>query len=177
MIIWMLSSGGGWVRKHHMNWWRSGSQDMPLRGWDDTRRGGTWDLIYAPWKWWEEWSGANIGWNQRACVGEWWWSGKARHLACINGQQPQAGLQCMHIFMTGYKYTGHVGFFSGGVLFFWAKGWAFVWASTHLHTGWPWHRICLHRYLALRLLLLYQNRPRLLTSRLPSQQTFYIVFS
>lgn len=24
---------------------------FPLREQDDTRRGGTWDLIYAPWKW------------------------------------------------------------------------------------------------------------------------------
>lgn len=50
MIIWMLLSGGGWARKHHMQRGRSGWQDFPSGGRDDTRRGGTWDLIYAPWK-------------------------------------------------------------------------------------------------------------------------------
>ena len=28
-----------------------GMARFPPRGRDDTRRGGTWDLIYAPWKW------------------------------------------------------------------------------------------------------------------------------
>lgn len=34
---------------------------FPLRGQDDTRRGGTWDLIYAPWKWWGEWAWMQAG--------------------------------------------------------------------------------------------------------------------
>lgn len=129
---------------------------FPPRGRDDTRRGGTWDLIYAPWKCW----GARArvrGWyrsDQSGRAGEWWWSGAERHLACINGQTTtgKARIQCMHTFMTGYKCTGC--FF-----FFFLEVGAFIWSSTHLHTGWPWHKAYLYRYTALRMRLWHLNGP------------------
>lgn len=46
------------------------------------------------------------------------------------------------------------------------KTWAFAWSSMHSHTGWPWHRICLHRYVVLRICLWHLNRHCLLISRL-----------
>lgn len=51
--------------------------------------------------------GSGASWyrsDQSRPVGEWWWSGTVRRLACINGQ-PQVSAFSMRTFMTGYKCT------------------------------------------------------------------------
>ncbi len=158
-IIWMLVSGGGWARKHRMGLEEVRIARFPLRGQDDTRRGGTWDLIYAPWKWWGEWrSGA--GWylsDQSRHAGERWWSGTLRHLACINGQTT-TGVRCMHAFMTGYKCTELCLYEA-----------AHTYTQSDLDTE--------YASTALRMCLWHLNGTRLLTSRLSNLQTYYFLLS
>lgn len=112
-----------------------------------------WDLIYNPWRQWEEWS--------------WCWAVKyrlapkvcrkmmmvwqAKQLTCVNQNQNQKQLYniTLNIQTTTVKHVQYINKFM--------TGYKFLEQHTYVHTGWPWHRPCLHRYLALKMCLWHLN--------------------
>lgn len=99
----------GWMGEEALTWIGGGHvcRLLPSGGRDDTQRGGTWDLIYAPWVQWGAVRG--MGSHTSDQSGRVWSSADGQgteHLACINGQTTEGKrLQYMHTFMSGYKCT------------------------------------------------------------------------
>lgn len=140
MIIWMLLSEGEWVKKHQHGLVEVRIARFLPSGDGMTRRGGTWDLIYAPWKWWAEWDGlgcwCRCGSDQSGRAVERWWSGTVRHLACINGQTTTGEACAVHACIHDGIHTQTT---RRWCCFFVVVGGFFTCMKlhTHLRTGWP----------------------------------------
>lgn len=150
MIIWMLLSRVGWVRKRQHELVEVRIARFPLRGrgWHTQRWNMGFDLCSLDVV---RRMGSGAGWyvsDQSGRVADWWWSGTVRHLACINGQTSTGRrAQYMHAFMTEWEMHGHRA--SSSSVFFLAGG--ICMKQLTYAQGDPDNRIWIHRYVCLSL--------------------------